>query len=799
MSRLAIIMACGSKADAAAGHLLSGSQGTIVQDLLGRCGVGWEACRVFAILGEAAPRNDAEGMEAWFDSHPWEGEALQGSISRLRGDLTACAPTMVLALGGAPLHLLREGNVAPRREKGAYAYPNSISDWRGSLFASEWAGCKALATYHPAWLARDWSLQAYAKADVRRCAAELAAGPELVLPKRKVIINNTLDDVLDVIDLITRMGRRGHLLSVDTEGGISSITMLGFALSTEVAHVIPFIGEAGESCWTEDEEVAIWEAAARLLEDPAVPKVMQNWQSDAFILAWSYGIVIKGLKHDVMLAAWECQPELEKGLASVASLYTREPFWKSKYNYTHRLAHVCGLDCMLTLECCGVLDRILQGGQRDHYAMNLSLLPSVLYSMLEGLPFDRRRARADLKALNQQIHETQHEINEAAWQAIMAGLRERGPETNEVNGPATSTHPDPRAARLAGWFGCLAVQRTGLSLNGAAGQGAARSQPGPAILALAAGAFGLARHSEKVEAIEERWQPMRWNGKRWVKDGKMAMADSPLFSGWWKDEPADPPPAMARQWMKPAPRTIKVSRPVAIASWETLERFCKDSCRDSLRRVRKLYEHNSESGHKSGDFTGSVEAGDCGGESAQGNGEDKPAARSGLRTAVLGELSSLLGIAINASSANQGGDCQWLLHAAWGLPKRFKKIVRTEDEASATDPRVTTDKSALLSLYARTQQPDWPEWRKHSKLRGEELKAWLAESGRRLKLVLRMRSLDKERGYLDVETDADGQLRYGLNLVQAATGRFAAYGSPTGKSKLNPQTVGKKHRHLYHT
>jgi hypothetical protein len=167
--------------------------------------------------------------------------------------------------------------------------------------------------------------------------------------------------------------------------------------------------------------------------------------------------------------------------------------------------------------------------------------------------------------------------------------------------------------------------------------------------------------------------------------------------------------------------------------------------------------------------------------------------------ASLGELSVLLGIAINASSTNQGGDCQWLLHEAWGLPKKVRKIVRAEDEASSGDPKVTTDKSALLSLYARTQQPEWAEWRRHRTLRGDELKAWLDKSGQRLLLVLKMRSLEKERAYLDVETDGDGQLRYGLNLVQAATGRFAAYGSPTGKSRLNPQTIGKKHRHLYHT
>lgn len=794
--KLAVVVACGSKADALAGRLLSGSQGNEIYELLGRNDIGRESVRVFSMLPfpqSAAPRNDAEGMEAWFDTFEWpgtlsgcdrpdlrasggdpgndpglplsfnlnegkrekpsfslsqsiphasgsigalpqlsghtaaglepattgqgggcassspvhdlEGESemcrdrestvintaihsdrqssgdsqhalkpssiLQGGIASLREALFTYSPTMILALGSAPLHLLKRGNIAPPRKAAAYAWQDSIGEWRGSLFKSRVLGnSKVLASYHPTWIQRDGGLNAYARVDMARVAAELKSGPVLMLPERRLFIVDNMPDAMAMLLNYTLDGHNGKLIAIDTEGGVSSLTMLGFSSSPELAHVIPFSND-GFSCWTEEEEVTIWEAAKVLLEDPTIRKVFQNWQSDAFILAWSYGIVVEGLAHDVMLMAWEAQPELEKGLASVASLYTREPFWKSKKNYEMRSAYVCGMDAMVTLECCGILDKLLKDSQKEHYRFNISLLPSVLYSMLSGLPFDKHQARLDLKALEHSIFVTQYKIDKAAWEALSE----------------SSLSSSDRVTRCAAWFGAIVK-------NGTSGLA-------ETILAFAVEAFGKKRKCEKID------------------------------------------------------------------SWETLEKFCKESCKSDLKRAWKLVK----------ELAG-------------------PAGRNGNAGVYskLGELSILLDIAINSGATNQGGDAQWLLHECWRLPKKLKKIVKTEGEEDNT---LTTDASMLLSLWVRCQQPEWGEWRKYTKLRHDELRDWLRVSATRIELVLKMRKLVKERAYLDVTTDSDGHVRYGLNLVQAATGRFAAYGSPTGKSRLNPQTVGKKHRHLY--
>lgn len=812
--KLAILVATGSKSDHTAGHLLSGHQGSI-SDLLGRNGIAWSDVRVFSMLDmeHCSPRGDAEGMEAWFDGFEWDGGVVQGGIERLHGDLVAFNPTMILALGSAPWHLLHQGNVAPKRVKGGYVWEDGgVMSWRGSLFESGWVsrrenvslgdvkgvvfedkGVKCMASYHPSWLSRDDILSAYVRVDMRRVADELRVGPGLTLPKRKVHVASSAEEARQWLMSyhINCSSGELHLLSTDSEGGVSTLSMLGLVVTTHTAHVIPFLDSEGRSLWTEEEETAIWTAAKALLEDVRVRKVFQNWQSDAFILAWSYGIVVQGLAHDVMLEAWEAQPELEKGLATVASLYTREPFWKSSVNYRTRLAWVCGMDAMLTLECHQVLDRILKGGQREHYAFNLSLLPSVLYSMLEGLPFDKARAKRDLKALEEKIYETQHEIDKAAWEAAggegtarhsldghtqMDG-KDMEQEGTEVDSRLPSHH-SPQVARLAAWFGAIGGTCSNLPSTFTA-RTVQRASGSETILDLAATAFATARRVEKVEVIEERWQPMRWNGKRWVKAGKLTTSIG------FRDEymaTTEPPgnPVADQAWLKPCPRTVKVSRTVPIDSWETLDRFCKESCLKDFKRAWRLAKELNAI-HEEAREIGEI-------------GDTKHYRE------VLGELSILLNVAINSGSTSQGGDSQWLLHEAWQLPKKFKKIIHVEEEAGQGEgqtPPLTTDASMLLSLYARCQQPEWSEWKRHSKLRGDELRQWLKVSSRRIELVLRMRKLVKERAYLDIDTDSDGRVRYGLNLVKAATGRFAAYGSPTGKSRLNPQTVGKKHRHLY--
>jgi len=58
------------------------------------------------------------------------------------------------------------------------------------------------------------------------------------------------------------------------------------------------------------------------------PKSAQNGLYDLSFLWRSYGIAVKNYQHDTMLLHHALQPESEKSLGFLGSLYTNEASWK---------------------------------------------------------------------------------------------------------------------------------------------------------------------------------------------------------------------------------------------------------------------------------------------------------------------------------------------------------------------------------------------------------------------------------------------------------------------------------------
>lgn len=798
--RLAVIGQSPGQREVEQGRPFCGPSGDQLDAILGHAGISREMVFI-GNVAQVKPPKHKSGAD--FNSFEWDGPEVQEGIAQLRKDLEAYKPTMVLCLGNEALHLFKAGNMAPPRQKkqGAYVHvwPHAISSWRGSLFEShfllaQWPsnngfqagpmvpqqrgefgsrrqGIKCIATYHPAALLREPDLQPYVKVDVKRCAQELAAGPQLVLPQRNIVIYKEFGDALGAIRLAKL--QQGRLVSIDSEGYCSGMTVFGWSFDLASAGVIPFVDEQGERTFTLEEEVLLLEEIKAWMEDPAVPKVLQNYLSDAFVLAWTYGIVIQGLAHDTMCLAWEAECELDKGLATLASLYTREPHWKTKENYRDRLAWVCGVDAAVTMEVAQVLLRKVYGPEaikqnsaaggmskgnqgdqhgvegtyagngctaedvggvgtvagyaelsafkwlrrpQDHYEFNLSLLPSLLYMELRGMRFDKEKAKAMMQVVQEEIYEVQHEINLSANKGV---------------------------------------------------------SPLGEMLAIATKSFCRKNPKEKQEVVEERWQPMRHNGKKWVKNGKQLCYRPPPYDYIEQDKE---PAASSDQWLKPVPKTVKRSVPTTITTWDQLERHCKPKCKPKLQRVKEIL-------HEIDQIKGCEPQARDQHTTGQTDLQRAPASpRPRPRSAILGELSVLLGTAVNVNSTGKGGDCQWLLYECWGLDKKFKKGAKASyDEAevgfhsdgtSGEGSGLTSDDEALLSLYLKAQDP-------------------------RLKLILRMRQLVKEMSYLRTATDADGRVRTGLNLVATPTGRMASYSSPTGSSRLNMQTITKRLRCLF--
>lgn len=232
---------------------LVGPSGHTLNQLLAEAGIDRAACWVGNCCQVQAPGNDISRFK-------WAGAEIQGGLAQLRADLVAYQPHFCLLLGNTPLRAFKgtwsvgvEASVTPclncqgtRRVETADRAPDaikcllcggegwlkkaivgslclpakaSISDWRGSLFMSNFlakdvAGVdistthqsgnpvggevphigpratsqiKCLATYHPAALLREAGLTGVTRFDMAR-AREEAQVDGLEVPKRHVTI-----------------------------------------------------------------------------------------------------------------------------------------------------------------------------------------------------------------------------------------------------------------------------------------------------------------------------------------------------------------------------------------------------------------------------------------------------------------------------------------------------------------------------------------------------------------------------------------------------------------------------------
>lgn len=315
-------------------------------------------------------------------------------------------PHFILLLGNQPLQAFKADPKA------------TIGNWRGSLFTANaiCCGAKCLATWTPLLTILDPAMGPVMRHDFARAAKE-AQTDGLDLPTRTISIS---DNVSYLLIRLTTIVIEKTPVSVDIEGGVSDVSCIGFAVSPTDAFVIPFTRKDGSSVWTEHAELALWQGIELVLADPTVPKILQNYLYDAFVLAWTHGILIRGLRDDTMLKHFELYCELEKSLAFQTSLYTRQPFYKGDRVSTNddTFYRYCGMDCCVTYECALAQDAKLTPGQRKHYDFNRSLLPALLYMELRGIRYDRVAAKALHRSLQRRAFAIHDLLNSYAGKRL---------------------------------------------------------------------------------------------------------------------------------------------------------------------------------------------------------------------------------------------------------------------------------------------------------------------------------------------------------------------------------------------
>lgn len=326
--------------EARTGLPFQGAAGHVLDKALMQAGLRREDAFVTNVVSARPKAN------VW-EAHAPDLVALHNAA--LQDRLAHYKPALVLALGNEALRACVTGS--PEGDL------PGIEEARGYLWERVWSdgsATRVLGTIHPAAALRQWvPWRVLIDIDVKKTAAELRAGCP-PFPTREVRVVTSEAEAEIVVAALLKAPR----LAVDIENTRDrTLACCGFAAQPDIAWVFP---------------AHLHEAIAELCES-SVPKDGCNLAYDRYFLQRYAGISLRGHARDIQLQWHVLQPELagqavnkkkskrsEKSLRFLASVFTREPFWKDydfiseddRYTLNAR-------DCMLTLEIADRLDKEL--------------------------------------------------------------------------------------------------------------------------------------------------------------------------------------------------------------------------------------------------------------------------------------------------------------------------------------------------------------------------------------------------------------------------------------------------------
>lgn len=322
-SRIAFVGEAWDQEDEQAGRAFSGPSGRMLAALCSQVGIDFRSAYKTSVMNMRPPQGaniesfcgpKTEGIPdlPYYMRGKYVRAEYAPELARLRRELEIEAPNVVVACGPLAVWALLETS-------------GGIKQYRGAPAQSPW-GFKVLPTYHPSSVRKENKLRPILIADLAKVASE-AEFPEVRRPSRKIWIDPTLEDIdIFIRDFILP----NEFLSIDIETMAESITCIGFAPTISEAIVIPFwdATKPDGNYWpTLTEELAAWDKVRYIL---SLPKkgVFQNGMYDLSFMWRTMGLTVPHAAHDTMLLHHAMQPEMEKGLGMLATLYTQEASWK---------------------------------------------------------------------------------------------------------------------------------------------------------------------------------------------------------------------------------------------------------------------------------------------------------------------------------------------------------------------------------------------------------------------------------------------------------------------------------------
>lgn len=334
--RIAIVGEAPGEKEEEAGTPFVGQSGKELTHMLAEAGIIREECLLTNVLMERPPQNNLfawclkkkEADLAWqqlgnsgkYPFAPLKAGAYLSptrlsEIQRLHSELVAFDPHVIVALGNTALWGL--------------SGESGITKVRGTVVEADLIGgarkYKVLATFHPAYILRNWDERPIVVADLMK-AKKHSASPTYTRPSRELWLEPTIDDIVEFARFFLSPANR---ISVDIETAHGQITCIGFGTKTH-GICIPFVDyrKKGWNYWeTLDEEVAAWKEVRKILHLPNT-KLFQNGMYDMQWIWKKMGMFPHGEIDDTMLMHHSMFPEMKKSLGFLGSIYTDESAWK---------------------------------------------------------------------------------------------------------------------------------------------------------------------------------------------------------------------------------------------------------------------------------------------------------------------------------------------------------------------------------------------------------------------------------------------------------------------------------------
>ena len=237
-------------------------------------------------------------------------------IKRLWNEIEEYKPKVIIAMGGIALWAL--------------CGLDKVGSYRGSFIETLNKKYKVMPTYSPVAVLKNYSFRPTVLSDLKK-ATNIN---KIDYIEREICIEPTYEEVKQFLSYCEKMNASYSPLSFDIETANDEITCIGFAPHKAKAMVVPFKKEDGKDFYNYHTELAVWKLVGDILSNPNITKVAQNQTYDVSWLRHMYGIEVKGIVHDTMHAQHVLQPELEKSLGYLGSIYTNEGAWKNLTNFS---------------------------------------------------------------------------------------------------------------------------------------------------------------------------------------------------------------------------------------------------------------------------------------------------------------------------------------------------------------------------------------------------------------------------------------------------------------------------------